>query len=902
MSDYRAIPKDKRELKHQGTPRHSGRYPWGSGDNPYQSEESFLGHVSRLKTSGLTESQIAKGLGMSTSELRAKKSIARASIRAAQAAEAVRLHDKGYSNVAIGKRMGINESSVRGLLDPSLRERFNVANATADMLKRELEKTPYLDVGSGVEVHLGITETKLKTALAVMKESGYDIYNVYVEQAGTGKNTTVKVLAKKGLPIGDIYDHLKDVRMPTQEVSDDGGANWNKIEYPKSVDPKRVSVVYTSDDGESGGVLRDGLIELRRGVPDISLGDAKYAQVRILIGEDRYAKGMAVYADDLPDGVDIRVNSNKTLAQKDSVFKKIKDDPDNPFGASIKDEEALRLVPRYYTDENGVRQQSVLNVVNEEGNWGAWSKTLASQFLSKQPVPLAKKQLEAAYDIRKDEYDEIMSLTNPAVKMTLLESFASDCDAASVHLKAASLPRQASQVLLPFPDIRENQIYAPNYKNGERVILIRYPHGGRFEIPELIVNNTYPDCRRVLGNARDAVGINHSTAAKLSGADFDGDTALVIPNNDRAIQTMPSLERLKNFDPSTAYPGYQGMKVMTSRQKGVEMGKVSNLITDMTIKGATPDELARAVRHSMVVIDAEKHKLNYRQSYIDHNIKELVDKYQDGGGASTLISRAHGDKRGIPYRKEKQPDPETGEKVYEYTGKTYSKPIKNKKGQITGWKQELVTITSTNMAEVKDANELSSGTLIERVYANHANKLKALANEARKSFLSTKAANYSPEAKAAYSQEVASLISKLNTALKNAPYQRQAQILANVIIDSKRDANPDMDPAELKKIKGQALAIARKRLGAHKERINITVNEWAAIQAGAISHSRLMRILQNADLDQVKRYSMPREYKGLSPAKQARAKAMLASGRTQAEVAEILGVSTSTLWESIGGS
>jgi beta-glucosidase/6-phospho-beta-glucosidase/beta-galactosidase len=87
-------------------------------------------------------------------------------------------------------------------------------------------------------------------------------------------------------------------------------------------------------------------------------------------------------------------------------------------------------------------------------------------------------------------------------------------------------------------------------------------------------------------------------------------------------------------------------------------GEVSNLITDMTLKGATTRELSQAVRHSMVVIDSERHKLNYKQSEIDNNISYLKKKYQshtdaDGkvheSGASTLISRAKSPTR-IPER------------------------------------------------------------------------------------------------------------------------------------------------------------------------------------------------------------------------------------------------------------
>lgn len=67
-------------------------------------------------------------------------------------------------------------------------------------------------------------------------------------------------------------------------------------------------------------------------------------------------------------------------------------------------------------------------------------------------------------------------------------------------------------------------MYAPNYKDGETVALIRYPHGGTFEIPILTVNNKQAEGKRVLGNTpADAIGINSKVAGRLSGADFDGD-------------------------------------------------------------------------------------------------------------------------------------------------------------------------------------------------------------------------------------------------------------------------------------------------------------------------------------------------------------------------------------------
>jgi hypothetical protein len=865
---------DNSEIKHYGIPRKSGRYPWGSGENPQQRNRSFLGYVEKLQREGLSELEIARGLGMTTSDLRIQKSIAKASVRQEDAAQALRLKDKGYSNVAIGQRMGINESSVRALLDPALQERANITNATSQMLKKSIDEKDYIDVGAGVERHMNVSRTKLKTAIAQLQDEGYTIHYIPVEQLGTGKQTTVMVIAKPDTTFTEVYNNKDKIKMVT-DYSEDGGRSFLGLEPIKSVDGERVMIRYDED----GGTAKDGVIELRRGVDDISLGNANYAQVRIGVDDKSFLKGMAMYTDDIPDGVDIIYNSNKKKGTPaEEVFKPMKDDADNPFGATVRQ--------KHYIDSEGNRQLSALNIVNEEGDWGEWSKTLSSQMVSKQDTALAKRQLGLAYDVKKEEFDEIMSLTNPVVKKKLLDSFADDADSSAVHLKAAALPRQGSHVILPFPDMKENEIYAPNYRNGESVVLIRYPHGGTFEIPQLIVNNKNPEANRLIKQAKDAVGINPKVAERLSGADFDGDTVLVIPNDRGVIKTSSPLKGLENFDPKISYPAYEGMPKMSARNKQMQMGDVSNLITDMTIRGANSDEIARAVRHSMVVIDAEKHNLNYKQSHIDNGIASLKKKYQGGerAGASTLISKASSEVR-VGLRKEST-DPQTGKKIFEYTGETYV----NKKGGTV-----LKTTRSTKMQETSDARTLSSGTPMETVYATHANKLKALANEARKASINTKPIPYSPSAKKVYTNEVNSLDSKLNTALKNQPLERQAQLLANTVVSKKRSSNPSMDNSDLKKIKGQALAEARVRTGAKKQRIEITPREWTAIQSGAISTNKLTQILNNTDLDKVKRLATPRTTTGLTPAKQAKIKSMLSLGYTQSEVSDAVGVSTSTI-------
>lgn len=857
-------------LAHYGILRRSGRYPWGSGETQSARNQTFLNTVEGLRKQGMSEAEIAAGFGMTTSQLRTSKTIAKAEEKQAQIAWAQSLNAKGMSNVAAAEKMGINESSYRALLKPTTQDKLDVLMATSKMLADQVEKKKYVDVGAGVEHHMGVSSTKLKTAVAKLEEDGYKIHYVKVQQVGTGQNTTLKVLTKPDVPYSEVFKNRDKIQQVT-DYSEDGGRSFTRIHPPVPVSARRVAVRYA----EQGGTDADGVIYLRRGVDDISLGASQYAQVRIAVEGGRYLKGMAMYKDDMPPGVDLVFNTNKSdTGNKLDAMKKMSDDPDSPFGAVIS------------------RQHGVLNIVNEEGDWEKWSRNLSSQMLSKQKPELAKQQLAMTYERRRNEYETIKKLTNPAVRSKLLQSFADDSDSASVHLKAAALPRQSTHVILPVNSLKEGEIYAPNFRNGERVALVRFPHGGIFEIPELTVNNNHPKAKRALGNARDAVGIHSKVAERLSGADFDGDTVLVIPNNQGKVKTAPPLKGLKGFDPQRAYPAYEGMPRMKPRTKQVQMGVVSNLITDMTIRGATPDELERAVRHSMVVIDAEKHHLNWKLSAERNGIAQLKEKYQGGAnaGAKTLISRASSDIR-VPERKQGyRIDPTTGRKMYTETGATYT----DARGRTV-----KRTTRSQKLAETDDAHTLSSGTRIESIYADHSNRLKQLANDARKEAVSTKSTPYSPSAKRTYADEVASLDAKLRIAERNAPLERQAQLLANAIYGQKKQSNPDMEPSEQKKVKARALEEARIRTGAKKTRIEITDREWQAIQAGAISTSKLNKILSNSDLDQVKQLATPRDAVAMTPAKTNRARSMLAAGYTQAEVADALGVSLSTLKSSV---
>jgi predicted transcriptional regulator len=881
-------------LSHYGTPRHSGRYPWGSGDPDGQRNRDFLASVDELRKKGLSQVEIARGMGLTTTQLRNQTSIARNEERQRNINEAQRLRDKGLSPTAIGKQMGANESTVRSWLEPGATDKATKIDTTASVLRDNVKEKKYIDVGRGVEAHMGVTRTNLNTSISKLKDEGYKVHYIKIEQLGTGKETTLKVLTGPDVNTSEVSKNRAQIRL-VNEFSTDGGRTFTPFHPPLSLDSKRVGINYK----ETGGAAADGVIYVRPGVTDVSLGKARYAQVRIAVDGTHFIKGMAMYKPDLPAGIDVMFNTNKSnTGNKLDALKKLEDDPDMPFGSQIS-----RQI--FAKDKNGDDVlTSAMNIVNEEGKWETWSKTLSSQFLSKQSPKLAASQLAATYDRKLKEFDEIMSLTNPTVKKKLLDGFADEADSSSVHLKAAALPRQSTHVILPINSLKVTEVYAPTFNDGERVVLVRHPHGGIFEIPELTVNNRNPEAISLLGRASDAIGIHSKVAEQLSGADFDGDTVLVIPNNRGSIKTAPALKDLQNFDPKASYPSYSGMKKITPANKQKQMGLISNLITDMTIKGASQEELVRAVRHSMVVIDAEKHTLDYKKSSLDNNIKQLREKYQKepgtkAGGASTLISRAKSEVR-IDLRKPRRAqeggpiDPLTGKKMFRDVPESYI----NKEGKLVIKKEK-----TTKLAIAEDAFSLVSkpGTQMETVYATHSNRLKALANESRKASLGIKNIPYSPSAKKTYSEEVASLNAKLSLAKKNQPLERQAQLLANSAVSAKRQANPNLDASDIKKLKSQELATARHRTGADKQDIQFTPSEWDAIQAGAISPSKLKDMLDNANLDNVKQLAMPRQQILMSPAANQRAITMLASGYTQAEVAEALGVSVTTLKTSLNG-
>lgn len=926
----------------------SGRYPKGSGEDPYQHGVDFLSRVEMVKKSGLAKTQLdlAKAVGCNnTTDFRIQYSRALHEWKSARAAEAQRLLNSGMTKKAVAQKFGIRDSTLSSWLNPKSLQRVSAAQKAADFLEEQLKTKKMIDVGDGVEKELGISAVKKKEALAILEEKGYNVFGGRVPQAtNPGKKTTLLILATPESKWSDVYNHPEKIESLKDYIVRDYDSGEERFEkkwqFPASMDSKRLMIRYADDVAPDGhtGLEKDGTIEIRRNVPDLDLRGSHYAQVRILVDGDKYLKGMAHYSDDMPDGVDVIFNTNKGHDKEGEVLKSIKSDPDNPFGALLRESGGQYT----YTDKDGKTKLGLINKTRQEGDWEDWEDKLPSQFLAKQPMALINKQLGLAIEQKKSELAEIMSLTNPNVKKSLLEDFASGCDSDAVHLSAAALPRQKYQVILPVPTLKDDEVYAPNFKDGETLALIRYPHGGLFEIPILKVNNRNPQGRQMLGeNPMDAIGLNKANADRLSGADFDGDTVMCIPCNDprfsdTRIQNKPPLKGLEGFDPKVEY-GHDAEEVRLEKVKkkdgtyeekevthyfrngkefkpmtrtGLEMGVVSNLIMDMTLKGADDDDLAAAVRHSMVVIDAEKHHLDWKQSEIDNGIRALKKKYQeriddeDGTvhyGASTLITRAKSPTRVIKPTGNPHINRETGELEYTqkqlqpqyYKDKSGKEKVRTEDVYLLETKKDAFELVSTY-----DKNDPQKPFILspkEAAYANYSNMLRAMANDARKEMISSGNIEYNKQAAEKYRAEVDHLMSELEIAESNSPRERMAQLYARGVTLAKKRDNPDMTKKEIRKASQQALANGRIKYGASRHKIDITPTEWDAIQSGAINPTNLTKLLKYADPDKVREYATPRKGPTLTTGQIGRIQRMLDRGTSASVIAEQMGVSVSTI-------
>lgn len=1010
LEEMRAILEgDEDTLMHYGTKRHSGRYPYGSGEDPYQHEGDFLSRIERLRSEGWKETaeNVQKEFGMKLEDYRNEKYWADYTRKLEQIEKAKSLKEKGLGASAIGRELGVSESTVRGWFDAKAQANFEAARKTAEFLKEQLntkgagvegnygldvgkDVEKFIDLGDGAEKKLGISRTKLDQALYALESEGYVVLKNGIPQPNNpGQQTNQVVLCPPGTPKNALFKDPKIFTIEDYQYQEGVDSFKKKFTYPTSLDSKRLMVRYADDVGPDGfkGIEKDGVIELRRGVEDLDLKGSRYAQVRIMVDGTHYLKGMAVYSDNMPDGVDVIFNTNKkkgtpALGDKDhTVLKPIKNDPDNPFGTTIKDVDDGGQY--WYKDsKTGEEKLGLINKKSSEGDWSEWSDALPSQFLSKQSKQLAERQLTIAKNERYAEFDSILAINNPTIKKHFLKSFADDCDGAAVNLKAAALPKQKYHVIIPINNQKDTEIYAPGYDDGTKLALIRYPHGGIFEIPVLTVNNKNAMAKKMLGvDATDVVGITSKVAGQLSGADFDGDTVMCIPTDYGKIRIARKepLEGLKDFECKDVYgtdkrdDGYYNyygdkVKIMTKTETQREMGVISNLITDMTLAGANDDELARAVRHSMVVIDAEKHKLDYKRSEIENNVSDLKAKYQrtlnpDGtiktGGASTIISKAKSTEWVNRRRGQARIDPETGKAYYleaqpkdlyyvdstwdrktgivnvrtesgkkitynsndpaerekyapigKYDKETGTMIFTNRAGDIT-YRTRTRQQESTKMAETDDAYSLVSASRhgMELIYADYANSMKALANQARKELVSTGTLEYKPSAAKVYAQEVDSLMARLNEAEKNSVRERQAMRLTNSEVKAKiaeADAKGEtLEAKDIRKAKQQALTKYRQEVGSisRKDRnLKISDREWEAIQAGAIHESKLKRILANTDIDDLRQRATPRDFREVSSSTVNRMRQLSASGKyTIAEIANQLGLSTTTVKKYLKG-
>ena len=912
LRSYFGITSESNILEHYGTKRHSGRYPWGSGDNPYQHSGDFLSRVEELKKKGLSEKEILETINdslpdeykMGLTEFRTARQKAGHDRKALEYDQIRALKDDGLGWKEIGDKLGMSESSVRSKYNNAIGEKASQAEKIAATLKEEVDKKGMIDISEGANQVLGVSESKLDEAAYILEaEYGYQRYGVGIRQpTNVRQQTNITVLAKPEFDQKYAYQHQDQIDSLGDYHSDDGGETFTKLQRPSSLDSSRVAIRY----GDEGGLDKDGVMEIRRGVPDLDLGKSHYAQVRILVDGDHYLKGMAVYSDDLPDGVDVMFNTNKPSGTpKMKVLKEAKADPDNPFGAAIK-----ANGQSMYIGEDGKEHLSPINKLKEEGDWDTMSRNVSSQFLSKQPKKLIENQLNLTLADYKAQYDEIMRYDNPTVKKKLLNDFADTVEGTSMTLKASAFPGQSTKVILPINKIKETEAYCPTYENGTRLALIRYPHAGTFEIPIVTVNNKNVSGKRNLGAIQDAIGINAKVAERLSGADFDGDTVMAIPVTDKVnIKSTRALKALEGFDPKTAYAVPEGnpnnVRLMKKEEKQREMGVISNLITDMTLRGADEDELARAVKHSMVVIDAEKHKLDYKRSERENGIPELKQKWQirvdeEGathyGGASTLLSRRKQTVRVPERRGSVRVDKETGEYIYKESGRTFTDPK-------TG-KERKAEDTVSLISETKDARTLSSGTIQENLYADFSNKLKVMANQARKEAVNMKGIQRNPEAAKTYAPEVASLKEKYNNMVANKPKERKAMLIANANIKAKiqeQGLDPTIDKKEIKKISSVEMQRARDSVGAsgRKSKITFTDREWEAVQAGAISDNMLTKFLNSSDSDEIVKRAMPKNVAVMTSAKMSKANAMLRSGYSYAEIAKACGVPESTVYSAL---
>ena len=113
---------------------HSGRYPWGSGDNPYQRYFDFFSRYNRIKKAhpGISDEELAEKLDcfdkkkkVSVKELERKLKLGKEANKQVEIWNAKQMAAEGMGASEIGRKLGKNESTIRGWLDESTNQSMN---------------------------------------------------------------------------------------------------------------------------------------------------------------------------------------------------------------------------------------------------------------------------------------------------------------------------------------------------------------------------------------------------------------------------------------------------------------------------------------------------------------------------------------------------------------------------------------------------------------------------------------------------------------------------------------------------------------------------------------------------------------------------------------------------------
>ena len=94
---------------------------------------------------------------------------------------------------------------------------------------KKADQKRFIDIGAGVENHIGVSRTKLNTAVAELQEQGYKVHRVNVEQIGIpGQFTIVKVLGAPDTTWQEVVKDVSKIQSITAH-SGDYGRTYNSV-------------------------------------------------------------------------------------------------------------------------------------------------------------------------------------------------------------------------------------------------------------------------------------------------------------------------------------------------------------------------------------------------------------------------------------------------------------------------------------------------------------------------------------------------------------------------------------------------------------------------------------------------------------------------------------------------